>query len=490
MIEKTNKTPLKKSSKVVKTLKILTTKELDDLKLFMQNRFFVKENTEKVLEELLWLITDLDSPFFTWEDISSRAFPEKPFNRKKLQEQFTKICKLIEDFTVYRLVKENKGLRQRLKTISLQDRVDFLTYEKLIDQALTALEEDTSFLTDFDRQAVLQLQHYYPSSRKESDSSPFEANQSLDKLYALQKLRFYCENSSRTNIWNDSTNFTFPKETLAIAATFQATHPLIALYLDVIDLYENNSECKLTIFQKIKKTFCTQQPNLLKTDQHIIYRCLVNFTIQQLRYNKMEYGKPQLELYQFGLDHHLLSPHGNLSHIAFFNLVNTAIGLREFDLAEYFIEQHHGRMQVQYRIDYKNLATTYFFFYQKKYEQAQRYFNRIPRNKKIFHGVPVRFMELRLLFESFLKDTKHYKPIINSNINSFLNFLIKESDLQEERKQTYHHFLDFLILLKDYLLSEQPTASALFKKQLIRDIQATNPLIAKAYLIEKVRNLE
>lgn len=485
----------KNSSKLLQILAKLTSEEVKGISLFIQSPYFATAIARKILEELLWFYPKFENGCLTNEEVFRRIFPDKRYDHKLLIKKFSEAYKVVESFLAHQLLKNNKPLLGRLKAMSLQEKLDFAEYDKFINKTVKAAEEKSSIYDDFDHQMLLQLQHYYPFSQKETTSfrttPPDKANESIDYLYTINKLRFCCEYYCRASVYENTTGFTFKQEILAIAHPLKTTYPLIDFYLELINLLsETREDVQLVTFKKLKERFQQELISLKPTDKHIVFRCLTNFTIEQLRYNRTGYQRIQFELYQLGIDSQLLRPKGYLSPTLFMNMVNTAISSKEFNYALFFIENYSKQLKEKQQEDYKNLAFTYLRFYQKDYDSAQRHLNQLVKNKEIFHGLPVRFLELRLLFESFVNDKKNYRQLLEKYFKSFKNFVAKEKSLSDKRKQPYLNALAFLIIIRNALLYPNQATNSNFKTALIHQIESTELLFSKEYLLEKVAQIK
>lgn len=475
------------SYQVIKTLSVLNRWEVRGLIKFMQSTYLVSETKRKLFDTIIQYSPSYNSPEMTLFNLYSDAFPDEPYNHHKIINALSDINILIDYFLITELFRKQPFYQKKMEAVAFYNRANFEYFERKASMALDRLETPDMF-TAFEKQSLHNLLHYYPYEDKKNITAVHlqNANDSLDEIYVINKLRYQCEFINRQQTYENRKGFTFKEETHEIAKALRNENILIDLYLRIIALYSDRDEQS---FLTLKALFRDSLKQLPYYEAATIIILLTSFTNQEYNKRYAQYFYYQQELYQLGLEYNLFTTKGFMSHGDFMNIAVTSIGLEKFDFVDELLNDSKKLLKKEYQASCTDLVDAFLLFKKGKYGKVLELIRGMTEgvNKQIFFSLRIRFLEVRCLFELISRYNGYRQPFL-SKYRSFYTFLQRKI-LSTPRVGAYINHLEILRDMAKIISSKKSNDVNEIEK-IRKRINETSPLIGWEYLLKKVEKLE
>ncbi|MCP4441319.1 MAG: hypothetical protein GY810_20630 [Aureispira sp.] len=469
-------------SKLVEVFYSLDAKEITKLRKFLLSPYFNKREDVWELFQYLCKTKESNRKALEKEQVHQALYPNSSYDDGQIRYAMSFLFKLIEQFLViedfqqqdlnptlnlarvYRKRGLTKHFQQTLNTTraknkkkSLRD-IDYLEYEYQIES------EAYFFSEEGERTANKNLQ---------------ELNDILDIRFIAQKLKQGCTLLAHERISKIKYNKGILVKILEhINDNIQLLeYPSIALYYFYYQatIQKENK----TYFEAFKEQL-TKSYDLFSMDEmRDLYRMAINYSIRQTNIKTTDYNRflrETWELYKVGIQKRFLFDHGYLSHFTFKNVVNNALGLKEFSWLKEFIEVYSNFLHQEHKESYLNYGLAQLSFRQKKYKEALSYLQ-ILEGGDLYIKITTKVMYVQIYYVLEEDD------VLDSSLASFGAFVNRKDNLNYS-KEYYKNFIRFT----KKLINVNP-----FDKQekalLLKEIQDVKALAERSWLLEQLQNL-
>jgi uncharacterized protein Smg (DUF494 family) len=206
-------------------------------------------------------------------------------------------------------------------------------------------------------------------------------------------------------------------------------------------------------------------------EQKELYGYALNYCIRQIRNVREEYVAEALHLYERSIENGVLLSGGELLPWHFKNIVRLGLRSKRFDWTEVFIREKSNLLNSFFRSDALHFSLADLYFYTKRYDNALTHLNQVA-----FSDVHYMLGAKEMLAKIYFEHNEH--NALDSHIHAFRVFLRRNKQITNEIRHAYLHFLAFL---------EQAVRAKPGTLQQLRErVSNTEPLVAKAWLLEQL----
>lgn len=444
-------------SKLIQLLQLLEPVEIKLFEKWLESPY---SNSNKQLLLLYKAIKpfypEFNSPKLTKQYLFRKIWPKKKYNDRMLRNLMAIGSNQVRKFLVAQQLEHEEMFQKELliKSYLRRQKQTWFIHESehLIDQLNNQNKPKSTeeLLTLFKLNE--QLYHQPSTSyRQNLEATPlFQANQRLDQLYWLHKLRIVNENVEREKKLKHTAQ-------TAEALSYQVNPediPLPAIQLYLFRLTQTNTKTADGFFD-FKKRFFEVCPLLPFQDQKILLFSVLNDAARLYQQGKAEFLSVLLELYQFGLESKLIVHNNQLTETTFLNITTIGNSLKEFKFTNQFISRYQELLPQNIQQDASVWAKGYTFFHQEQYQACIDEIKDHPfsrKNKTFIHRAKT--VLIQALFEVFLADHSYFE-IINDHCSSFEQYLRKDKQLNERQIKSRIQFVSYTRKLLTWYYQKQ-----------------------------------
>ena len=187
------------------------------------------------------------------------------------------------------------------------------------------------------------------------------------------------------------------------------------------------------------------------------YMALINFGIRKAHSGEAKYYSEIGEFYDKMLEKGVLTDGGYLQYYYFINIVTNRIRMKNFEIAEKFIEEYSGRLHPDDKDDVVNFCYARLSFYRGRFETALGYLARINLQQthiklEVKNYLLMIYYELNMTEEAYyiIDSYRHYikrnETASDFVMNTNRNFLEIYSKLLRSRLSPDKNEIDFLLM--------------------------------------------
>jgi len=201
-----------------------------------------------------------------------------------------------------------------------------------------------------------------------------------------------------------------------------------------------------------------------------VYISALNYCIRKIRKGDRQYAEEALQLYMEAIEKQLLFENGKLSQWVYKNIVDLALGLKQYDWIEDFIYRYNQYLDEPFQENalYYNLANLYW--HRRDFNQAMDFLNRI-QFTEIYYAFGAREMLIKIYYE-----LNEIEPL-TSQLAAFSLYLKRNKSVSKNIKANYINFCAFM----HKILRLKPE----HKASLLQAIRTSRQLTGRSWLIEK-----
>ena len=479
-----------KPSKLIQLMEVLSAPEMKRLKKFLESPF---HNSNDLLVQLFLLLKKAHpcytSPNLTKEKLFEKLFGKKPYHQQRMNDLMYDLRQLVEDFLIVSDTLKGKQERQMVLVKALAKR-NHASFADESQKLLTIIKDKTTYLTGTD---YLQLHRVYDqlwfhinTNKNEREAIELrEAHENLDYYYVLTKLQYFAEQKERKKVFGEVENSNFidaiqefldkknTKEELPLFFLLEQNNKLLQHdfgnkelhnLIDYVFLHENKIENNLLrdlVLQLIN--YCAQKSNSGSSNYYIVVA---------------------LDLYKFLLKKKLILVNNRIGEIQFFNIALLAYKLKKREWGDDFCINYSAYLDPNIKDDIYNLVLSYKHFYFREYEEADNVLQKISyKNRKLYYP-RVKVQIIRGLYEDWVNYQHNNAEAILSQCKAYVKQIERNKLLSKEKLDGY---LNFIRLLKVLVQRKRiPKKERGILKKLRLEVESTNPLTYKEWLLEKI----
>ncbi|HNI43684.1 MAG: hypothetical protein JNM36_15305 [Chitinophagales bacterium] len=465
-------------SRLVYVLMAFSAREMRQFGKFVESPFF---NESSALVELLKYLhqcyPDFSSERIALPMVWQQLFGDEVFKEIKLRQLMSKLLSLAEQFLAYQQWQHNPIQAQIATTMALQDRA----LPKLFWSSWTAAENTNeeqplrSVGYHQNRCTLAQIKHHYIEQQEQRDIEPElqAVSDSLDTLFILQKLKFFCKMHNYQLISHKPYRYELQDAIVEYAKVqnFEQQPAIVAYYFALMTI--RNKEENAHFFAL--KNILQQQHHLFSPEElQDLFVLARNFCIRRANVGERDFAHELLDLYKTEIDQETILQNGYISPATYKNIVTLAIALKEMEWVVGFVEQLKQHLRPEHREEVYALNLARILFSQKNYAPILPLLQQVHYRDTLFE-LSAKTLLLQTYFE-----LGEYQVLL-SFLDSFSVFLQRKTSVSNLRK----HYQNLIKYVKKWV--SIPDYDKAARQQLWEEIEQLSNVAERAWLLNKVR---
>lgn len=455
-------------------LATLDKKELRAFSQFVSSPYFNKHEENVLLTDyLVKYAPDFNDEVITKEAVYRSIFPDQNYDEKQLGYIMSGVTKLLEKFFQLRMFEEEIFQQKRYSLQNLINRKQLKLYERNYEQIKTDLDEVTQknnehYLQQF-QLSEIAIEHFNLLQVRKHNKALQEASNHLDHFFLSTKLKYLCTMLNDQNMIASKYQLSLREETINFLTNHEdELEPNIELFYLTFQMLEKEEDAER--FEKLRNFLKSNTQYITSPDAKFVYYSSINYCIRKIRKGERSYAEEALKLYIEAIENETLFENGKLSQWVYKNIIDLALGLKQYDWIEEFIYEYNDRLDDKFRENalYYNLANLYW--HRKDYSKAMDMLNQI-QFTEIYYSFGAKEMLIKIYYE-----LDEIDPLL-SLLASFTLFLKRNKSVSKNIKSNYLNFCSFM----NKILRLKPPK----KEALINEMKQTKFLTGRSWLIEK-----
>ncbi len=452
------------------------TAELRRFRKFVRSPFFTHRAEMERMFACLAACRYKDKPLPDKESLFKKSFPDKAYDDLLLRATMSDLRELMEEFLIWQKLRADEVRARLALAAEYRDRnlgkfflLAMKKVEARLDQAAVANADHLAQLLDFQ----LEKAHFQTRTVRAAELPLQDISNSLDQLYLAQKLRHACTQLSHQAVYKTRYDLGLLHSILGeVERGGFLSVPAIALYYYC---YRFQAEpYSLNFFQQFRTELLKNGRLFPDSELKNLYLLAINFCIRKLNEGHQPFLREGWELYREGLERGFLLEHGRLSGFAFNNVIAFGIKLQAFDEVEAFIEKYAEHLEPAQRAGFVALNRARLEYTRHNYPIVLRLLQSADF-KDLVNNLIAKTLLLKIYFEMGEFD------LLESHLDTFRSFVRRRG------VSDYHriNFTNIISLVRK--LASLPPGNAAAKAALRVEIQATEVLTEREWLVEQVK---
>ncbi len=465
-----------KKSLLVRILRTCSKKEVRDLRKWLHSP--AHNQRQDVVDLYEYLV--LDQHLHNDEQLEKATvfqaiFPKTSYSDARMRQTIYFTTKSVEAFFIYQEVQQDQVHAQTMLSSVYRKRKLDKPFQKNIreTQKLQTQQEYRNGQYLRNEYFIQQEEYYYLSGVKRLELNLQEMSDALDVTYIADKLRQSCLMLAHQAVYKKQAYRIGMLDHVleAVKGGEFLEHPAIAIYYySYMAQTEKEDESH---FLNLKQEI-TQHGHLFpKSEIRDIYLLAINYCVGRSNAGMPHYLRELFELYRLGLETQVLMNEGILSRYTFINIVTNATRLKEYDWIASFIDTYKPYLEDKHRDNFVSYSQGRLHFERKDYDQALRLFGQVEYDD-ILLNLNAKMMMIKMFYEQDNHD------VLESFLESTRAYLGRK-DVVGYHKANYRN----IIRLTKKLVKINPYSRAQ-KQKLKVEIEKTNPLIERKWLLEQL----
>ena len=290
----------------------------------------------------------------------------------------------------------------------------------------------------------------------------------LDLFYAVSRLKIACEMVNRQSLLSQPPSLEVLPAIIELSkAKSISGHPLLVLYHKVYDLISSQEDL---LFAELEHLLRENSKRVAPEELHTILSYLHNYAAAQIRRGDEKYWGMAHRLNVFAAENGVLEKSGQISSSQFNNIVNAACLCKDLKWAISFIKKYKPLLPDSIRKDTVALADALVLFEKKEYRNAVHKLADAAFTD-LHHAIRSKSLILRSHYEM---NDENFD--VDESCAAFEIFLKRQ---QKPNRAAVAATLNFVKIVKKLKRQSQD------KQRIINEIENTNPLYFRPWLLEK-----
>ena len=458
-------------SKLIRLYQTLDDAEIRQFKKWLKSPIHNKHKDVQSLFEYLFSRQSITAVTTQRDRAFQYLYPGEETNMARLRHVMSFATEVLEDFIRYKEYVYDRELSDLLLLKGLRKRALKKDAEK----------EERSFRNKLKKQEVQNEIHYWVKHQLEVEGFKLQTDgdrptstnlqevmNSASLFFVLTTLRYACISITHQNLYKKEYNVPFLEAILTDieAGKYADINSIQLYYACYLALTEPNEDKPYQLL----KNYLIQFPKILPPKQfQEVYGIALNYCIKRSNKGNLLYMEEAFNLYMNGIENRILLDDGYLSHFAYKNIVGIGLYLGKIVEIETFIPKGKYLLHPDHRDNYMHYNTAKFYFATQKYLEAKKLLTSMDYDD-LFMTIDAKMM----LFKIYVEEGNF--DVMEAYVHSFTQFLRRKSDLSYYKK-TFLNTIRFAQKAIHAFTKEE-------KKTLAEQIQNTNPLPEKKWLLE------
>ena len=485
---------LSENSRLVEMLQTLSKTESKSFLRFLQSPY---HNSNKAVLDFYSILRNY-YPHFSPKNLSKTEIYQQVFGRKydeaQMTQLMTKTCQALENFFAAEELRNDKLLITKLKRDAFQERKLTKQYAKASKQIQTQLEQtsDTDSRIYLER-FLLNENLLYSGKLKQEEKEKYISNSltHLDQWFVWQKLRLSCLALNESRVKSVNFDLYLLDKILDDKKVINQVGGILTFYEKIVFLQKEGDGIDI---EELVSWLDGALENMNKKERRDVIIIFLNILFRRHREGEKSLIQLILEVYKIGLQKEAFIRNGAISHQTFINIAVAAIGCKQFEWAEQFIEtfQHYVP---DFRSDSVHLAYGYLY-YNKELElddEKRNYTKAINSLMKVlstksFFQYRARSLQIRVYYELSVQENDNFEHV-QYFAKAFRKHIRRKSKLNQRKAKTFLNFISCTEKIVTIRMSEKSKRLEKVKK-LKEEIEKINPVFAHDWITEKILEVE
>lgn len=475
-----------KNLKIYKALGRLNIYNLNRFKKFIHSPYFNQNsNLTALFDHYYSLLKKKLEIEYEKQTIWNNVFPKEPFKDARFRKYNTDLLSLLEEFLAV----------EQFKTKPLQESTNLL--EAIIDNKMPELYNSvlktTERLSDrhLERNANYYFYQYMAEKHRFNLTSEFEKksasksklqfyniqdiNNNLDYFFIAEKLRYYCSMLSWKNVVKHDIELLFIEDIIELVQDHKYYDiPTIGIYYQIyLTTIEPDN---VDHYYNLKKLIYKNIGLFPKQEAKQIFDSALNYCVRKSNAGNRAFNSELLNLYTEGLDNEVLLVDSYITATTFRNICLLALRLKKIDWTIDFIQQYASKLDPKYRNNAIKFNSARVALFQKDYNSLIDLLNEVEFDDLVY-TLDSKLMLIIGFYELGNKD------LALSSINAFKVFLVRHKNIPDQYKLIFGNFNSFVEKMIKLEFSRKKL------EQLLKDVEASNSVASKNWLIDKLKQL-
>ncbi len=476
-------------SKLVESIKALSTAEKTEFASFLDSRFFQREYSIQQLKQLLALIlTALKTPEaerLVKRDIHEAIFHPKPYAENRVDRIMFELNRLLKNFLLVKhYLREENELRQTLDWSEMQRNKGVNSnYEKRLQGLLEAHQQGNLSSTEFyfEQYLIANEIHSWQSNfnKAKGDLGIPQALESLDFYYFTESLELFNRFLLQQRLSPVETPERIQRrfEQFAVPDYYLEQSPALLITHKVNQLLRDPQPSVMGV-QELMALLNTHEPTLPPNDLAQFYAYLRNFCTILIDTGRAEFEGLLHEIQRDNLARGYFYHEGKIHPNALLNITMMAIRAPNLPWAHEFIQSHKNKIIGENEDQaFFDMNKALCLFAEEKYEEA---LEAIPfGSTNVGYHLFARRLELKIYYEL-------RSAILPSKIDAFKMFINRSGNktLAKNAVEIMSNFGNFVHQLSISIPGDKKRSALLVKR-----IQEKKFVGERSWLLEKAREL-
>ncbi|MBK6622725.1 MAG: hypothetical protein IPG32_18350 [Saprospirales bacterium] len=423
-------------------------------------------------------------------NLFQNLFPGEKHNQGKLAILFTYAYRLWEEFISLEVAKNQPGGQSVFLLSHLRERG---ANSPLFEQSLRKVEnalEDSPFRDSryhlWSYQTAREADLFYSQQGKFGKDNSLQIKQDhLDRYLLSEKLKDGCEMTIRKKILRVEYQTTLLEPVLEEVRGNWAIYgevPSVAVYYQIYLLLNGAHERYFEVVRNLE----ANEGFFPLEERQLLYHYLQNYCIERINQGRSEFLAHSFQLYQLQLEKSLLFLNGFLPEAHYKNLVTIGLRLQENKWVQDFIHSFRNHL-------HPGVAENAFSFNLASYYYATGQLDKVQELLLRVEYTDLRYnLGAKALLLRTYYDLEEDEALL-SLFDSFEQYLKRSQLLADERVQSFRRLLRFtrramVLRARQDFVSNAKTRQGI--EALWDQVQRTDPIINKEWLVEKVEKLK
>lgn len=463
-------------------------RERERLRQFVSSPYFNQHTrTEKILAIILDEL-DAKRPLLSKERVFKKIFGKEAFREQPLSDLMSSLMKLINRFMAVEQLEQEPFVGEvlTLRRAEAENRFGVLKNRgKRLKRILEKYPHQGSdyHWADFKLHSIFG--YYRNAYEDRSDAAPLQRMlYSLDRYYAVEKLKHACHLTANSMLMNTSFDFGFLDAVLEYinSPTGQeamANDKSIDCYYHILMSLRQPEE--FAHYEKMRYYLNDSFESFPLNEQQDIFTFANNYCIARINTGDKSFVRELFELYRRGLSSGVIFDNGILSEWNYKNIVTLGCNFEEYEWTEAFIEKNYSRLPEKQRDNAYALNKAQFFYSRGLFKEAGELLHQVEDSDVKYHLARV-LLEVRIAY-----DQQEINYLLNQ-LETFRLYVQRHRKMSPIDKKRYINYARFSKQLATLRLQEEFMSKEQFSKKLQalhKKVAETPQTIGRSWLLEE-----
>lgn len=468
------------NTKAVKLLATLSKNEWLNFRHYLNSKTGTQNQLIAIFDYIFLHRKTLDSPNLQLESLYNHLKGPNQ-TKKEFQNQTYRLLNHLDDFLVIQKILSRDAFfeKDKLMLTILKERgleEEFYKRTQKLRQKIEKAPKDRWY--HLQQLELYDLEYLHPSTPKimKRESTLQLIMKELELLNHTLKVRYGSELLSRNQIL-DEENAIGEVENIIKNNGHQngKASEYYSLFASVFLMIKNHNE---QAFAALKLQFEKDHTKISIDEQRAIHSYLVNYSIQQIQKNNLQYVTNLAELYDIGFLYGILWDQNSMSSTRFCNLVDLFVKSGELERAEHFIRDHYTSLHPIFRKETLAVANSILFFEKREYNKVMKTLSSFKSLTLPHNNLRSRWLQLCSLYEE-----EEYLQL-EDYIKATKEFLRRNKDLGKKHKRGTINLIKMIKLLQAYQLRNR----GIDKERLKKELEEMGFIYFKAWILRKINH--